>query len=228
MSYTYLLLNVLTISFPLVRSFEPRVHFVSRWRYLLPAILLTGAVFIVWDEWFTQMGVWSFNPKYLSGIYLLSLPLEEWLFFLTVPFACTFIYEVLIYFFPKTPKISWVRPFTAIIAVGFLVVGILYRDRYYTGITFTGAGVWLLINLFTLPAVYQFRMWSAYAVSLLPFFLVNGLLTSLPVVEYNDQENLGIRVWSIPLDDFVYGLFLLWMTQTIYEWLRRRKHIHLN
>jgi lycopene cyclase domain-containing protein len=92
---------------------------------------------------------------------------------------------------------------------------------------FIGAGILLLVHVLTLPSVYQYRLWVAYAVALIPFFGVNGVLTGgvteTPVVWYNDAQNLGIRVWTIPLDDFAYNLMLLGMTFTIYEWLRRRR-----
>jgi lycopene cyclase domain-containing protein len=98
---TYLLINIFTISYPLFKSFEQKVNMVSRWPALLPAIGLTGAFFIIWDAIFTAMGVWGFNDSHLIGLRLLDLPLEEWLFFLTVPYACMFIYEVMNYFVKK-------------------------------------------------------------------------------------------------------------------------------
>ena len=222
-SFTYLALNLFTISYPLARSFENRVHFVGQWRYLLPAIVLTGALFIVWDEWFTQMGVWGFTPAYLTGIYIGSLPLEEWLFFLTVPFACIFIYEVLIYFIPKPPKrlIQLARGASmAVPAVLFVIAG-FHLEHIYTLLAFAGAGVMVLIHLSLFPPILQFRFWSMYLVALIPFALVNGILTSFPVVWYNDSENLGIRLGSIPADDLAYNLFMLMMVTILYEVFRR-------
>lgn len=223
MSWTYLLLNLLTIGYPLARSFEHRIRFASQWPYLLPAIAATAAVFIPWDIWFTQQGIWSFNPAYTLGPHIALLPLEEWLFFLTVPFACTFIYEVLIHFFPRSEPAGYFRRLNLLAIPVLVLVGLLFSDRLYTRIAFPGAALWLLLHQLTLPAVYQYRLWTAYGVSLLPFLLVNGVLTGLPVVRYNDAENLGLRLGSIPVDDFAYCLFLLGMTFTIYEWLRRRQ-----
>ena len=94
-NYTYLLLMTGTVMGPLLLSFEKEVRYFTKWKYLFPAIGIAGVFFIIWDIIFEKMGVWSFNPEYLTGWYILNLPAEEWLFFLAVPFSCTFIYEVI-------------------------------------------------------------------------------------------------------------------------------------
>jgi lycopene cyclase domain-containing protein len=60
---------------------------------------ITGLIFLGWDVLFTVKGVWSFNEKYITGFTLFRLPIEEVFFFLTVPFACLFIYYCLKYYF---------------------------------------------------------------------------------------------------------------------------------
>jgi len=64
MPFLYLIINGLTILFPFLLSFDKRVHFYKKWRYLFPATVLTALIFIPWDVLFTQWGVWGFNPNY--------------------------------------------------------------------------------------------------------------------------------------------------------------------
>ena len=96
----YLYLDLLVIAFPLLLSFDKKVAYFKTWKYLFPAILIIGAFFVLWDMQFTRMNIWSFNQKYLLGIYMYNLPIEEVLFFIVVPFSCVFIYEVLKAYFP--------------------------------------------------------------------------------------------------------------------------------
>jgi lycopene cyclase domain-containing protein len=57
---------------------------------------------------------------------------------------------------------------------------------------------------------------------------VNGILTGNPVLIYDDAENLGIRIGTIPFEDFFYNLlYMTWMI-SLYEWykLRERRTMH--
>jgi lycopene cyclase domain-containing protein len=51
--------------------------------------------------------------------------------------------------------------------------------------------------------------------------IINGILTALPVVEYNPDHDLGIRLFTIPIEDFFYFFLLLLMNLTIYEYLKK-------
>jgi len=56
--------------------------------------------------------------------------------------------------------------------------------------------------------------------------LVNGYLTSQPIVIYNPQFFLNIRVGSIPLEDFMFGFSMTTMTIIFWERFKVKKSIH--
>jgi len=219
--YYYLGLDVLVIAFPLLASFEPRIRFREKWPGLFTGIGVMALVFLAWDAIFTAHGVWSFNPRYLIGIDLFGLPLEEWLFFVAVPYACTFLYEVMRYSVRKDVLGKAARPISAVLIVTLIVVGLSNLDKWYTLVTFFSTAAFLALHVFVLKSEYLGRFYIGYAVSLVPFLLINGILTGWllpePIVRYNDAENLGIRLNTIPIEDSVYLLFFLLLTITFHE-----------
>jgi lycopene cyclase domain-containing protein len=215
--YIYLYLNLCTLFFPLVLSFDKRVHFYTSWKFLFPAMGVNAAVFISWDYLFTKRGIWGFNPDYLVGAELFGLPLEEVLFFVTVPYACVFIYEVLRAYVSR----DWLRPHAArfsLVLIGLLVVlGCFFLPRLYTSVTCFFLALVLAVHLWTFKDKVLGWFYLTYLVHLLPFLLVNGVLTAIPIVWYNNTYNLGIRLYTIPVEDAAYSMGMLLLTITVYE-----------
>lgn len=185
---------------------------------VIPAIF-----YIAWDSYFTQKEVWSFNADYITGYKLAGLPIEEVLFFFVVPYCCVFIYECIRVYFPSLKKNVSTDYILKMLAVVLFITGILFYERAYTAYTF-------ILFAFFVSVFYAFKKYFpgfdtttflvSYIVILLPFLLVNGLLTAIPVVLYNDAENLGIRIYTIPFEDVFYGMLLVFMNVVIYEKLK--------
>lgn len=224
--WLYLLINAGAISIPFIAGFDKRLQFYRQWRFLFPALILTMAVFIPWDMIKTHFLVWGFNPRYNLGYNVGNLPLEEWIFFVAIPYACLFTYHSLNYLIKKDLLFTY-APWIALLLGGFLiVVGISNLGKMYTSVTFISAGVFLLYHRFVLKANYLGRFFVMYFVTLIPFFIVNGLLTGsfIPeeVVHYDDSQNLGIRIGTIPVEDMVYGLLMLLMNTTWFEYFKSK------
>ncbi len=215
--YYYLLLDMAAISVPLIASFYPKAPFIKTFRGIIPALVIPMIVFIAWDVWFTDMGVWGFNPRYLSGIYLFNLPIEEWLFFISIPYACLFTYFAIKHFW-KAPASPTYLP--RILAIASWVVAFVFKDQWYTFTTFLGLGM-LFYYIAWREYTFLFQFFVSYLIILIPFFLINGVLTGSwiddQVVWYNDAENWGIRMGTIPMEDAFYGMFLLLWNTLIWE-----------
>lgn len=224
--YLYLLLDLGSIAFPLLASFEPRIRFRAKWSGLFAGIAVMMLVFIPWDVAFTHAGVWGFNQRYLIGVDILGLPLEEWLFFVCIPYACLFLYEVMRYALPRDPLATAARPLTFVLIGILLSTGLLHLDRLYTSITFLATAAFLAYHVAVAGTPWLGRFYLGYAISLIPFLLVNGMLTGWlipePVVWYNNAENLGIRINTIPIEDSMYMLLMLLIVTTFHERGSRR------
>ncbi|MFY0599569.1 MAG: lycopene cyclase domain-containing protein [Cyclobacteriaceae bacterium] len=225
MKMMYLILHAITISFPLLRSFESKIQYAKKWSSLFPAIFITGTFFIIWDVIFTMDGVWGFNEKYLAEIYLFDLPIEEWLFFITVPFSSVFIYECVKFFLPniKGERIS--RVTTGIMSIILMIAAILFSEQAYTFWNFAFTSIFLLIIAYLNPT-WLSKFWIAYLIHLIPFLIINGILTGSvieePIVWYDNTHNMGIRLFTIPFEDLFYALLLLLMNVSFFEFFQTK------
>lgn len=221
----YLILLILSISFPLVLSFDKKVGFYKHWTVLLPSLVLTGALFIVFDIYFAKEGIWGFNPRYHSGIVLAGLPLEEWLFFIVIPYASIFIHYVLIAYFPdailpdKTTRII-----SAALMAILLIAVILNTGRIYSVVYFSLMIIVLLISKFEKTGLFN-RFYVSFPVILIPFIIINGILTGSfidgEVVWYNSAEITGLRLITIPVEDFAYGFSLIIINLLLMNYFRK-------
>ena len=170
---------------------------------------------------FTARGVWGFNPLYVTGISIFNLPIEEVLFFICIPFACVFTYHSLSLFW----KIKWSpaaeNTVVSILAAGLLLAGLFNYDKLYTVVTFIGTALALVALRYYFKVTWLPRFLMVYLVLLIPFFIVNGVLTGTAiegeVVWYDDAENLGIRLGTIPVEDIIYGFLLIMMNVFFFE-----------
>jgi len=169
----------------------------------------------------TLWNVWQFNPAYVLGINVWGLPIEEWLFFLTIPYSCLFIYESLNFLIKKDHLLRFSKNFSIVLIVILSITALLNTDKSYTWIKLSLAAL-MLVFVVLKKFPFMGKFYRAYLVSLIPFLIVNGILTSLPVVIYNDAENLGIRIFTIPVEDTMYSLLLLLINVVLFEFFKKK------
>jgi lycopene cyclase domain-containing protein len=61
------------------------------------------------------------------------------------------------------------------------------------------------------------EFWVFMAVMVLLKVVVNGYLTGRPIVLYGEPFFLGLRIWTIPVEDFAYGFGLITMSIVCWE-----------
>ena len=120
-------------------------------------------------------------------------------------------------------RVTWV------LIVALMVTGIRFYDLWYPAVAFVALSVYLLTLWIFGKPTYLGRFYFAFLFILVPFFLVNGILTGTglpdPVVRYNDEENLKIRLGTIPVEDTFYGMLLILMNVSIFEFLQAKTKV---
>lgn len=211
--YLYLLLNLGSLLIPLVYSFNKKMQFIKQWKTVFVSIFLVATFFIIWDIIFTNNGVWGFNPDYHLPYKIAGLPIDEMLFFICIPYASIFIHYSLEYFKPNLLlSIKAVNTITILLLISVAVTLFFNLDKTYTAVNYSLLVLTLLIANYYGKYILK-RFYIAFVIILIPFFIVNGILTgsfiSEPVVWYNNAENLGIRLFTIPIEDIGYAFTMI-------------------
>lgn len=224
--YIYLTILAASLIGPLALSFDRKVAFRRKWKFLFPAMILPALFYILWDIYFTAKGVWSFNTDCITGYYIANLPVEEVLFFFVIPYCCMFIYECIRVYFRNLKNKAHDKLILKVMAGVLIVIGLICYKKIYTSWTFIFTGVFIILIFVNKKFFRHFDATAfviAYSVILIPFLIVNSYLTSIPVIRYNDAYNLGIRISGIPVEDVFYGMLLVMMNVAIFEKLKSRR-----
>lgn len=215
LQYTYLLINFFTVIVCFIFSFHHKIKFNRHFKAFILASSIVALFFIVWDIWFTKIGVWWFNDKYLLGLRIVNLPIEEILFFICIPFSCIFTYFCLDKFFRLDWKPEMEKIFVIFSIVTLVILALYFKNRIYPFMTFLTTAISLFILYFILNARWIGKASFIYMILMPGFLGVNGILTGTgldsPIVNYNPEHFLGIRILTIPIEDTVYGYeMILW------------------
>lgn len=209
MKLTYSLILFFTVIICFIASFDKRIQFNQHFGAFLKAATVVAIPFIAWDVYFTAIGVWWFNTDYTIGFTLAGLPIEEILFFFFIPFSCIFTYFTI----DKYYKWEYLSAFNNLIVfvsvIVLSIVALLNVDKIYTLTTAIVTVITMIYLHFIARVDWITKASVIFLILMLGFFPVNGVLTgsfiAQPIVNYNPNEFLGIRMFTIPIEDAVYG-----------------------
>ena len=237
-SYAYILVDLFCLAGPFLLSFHKSVAFYKNFKALFIGLLVMFTVYLPWDILFTHWGIWNFNATYTLHYRWFLLPLEEWLFFVAVPFACVFTFECVRHLKKTAPTTTFTKIASSTIVIAATIFCI-YGGSKELWYTFSASLLCLGLLIFHMlrKTPYLGYFLFAWMILLIPFFISNGILTGLhfykyslintsevditeAIVRYNNNFNLGIRIWSVPIEDFFYGLAMVLLTLTPYEYFR--------
>lgn len=93
----------------------------------------------------------------------------------------------------------------------------------YTYLVIAGTlGVIVLDIVLKTNLLKQKRFWIFWGIVVILMLIVNGYLTWRPIVIYNEMKMLGLRVFTIPIEDFFFGFSLVNMNLIIWEYFSKK------
>ena len=220
MKFEYLLFNLIVTAGPVVSQLNHQIKHISQWRLKLLTNGIVMIPYITWDVLVTGTH-WQFNKAYTLDFRLLGLPIEEWLFFLTVPFGCLLVWETL----PDAKLSRQLRSLrhvrTVLYAALPVGVWVFSTGKQYTGLVLCCFGIVGLADTFLgTNLLLQSKTYVYLAIVSGLILVFNGYLTARPVVLYGEIYQMGYRILTIPVEDFGYGFTLMLFNAMLYEKLR--------
>jgi lycopene cyclase domain-containing protein len=89
--YLLLMAGCVLITLPLEFLVGVRVY--RSPRRLVAALLPSFVLFALWDLFGILRGHWTYSPRYVTGIEIGPVPLEEFVFFIVIPVCALLTYE---------------------------------------------------------------------------------------------------------------------------------------
>jgi len=219
------LILILAVAFiPLLFGSRNKVRIFPKLKYFIPAIIFSGAIFLIWDNRFSQIGIWTYNPEYLSGKEILNLPWERWLYYLIISWVSLFVYEWVKIKFGELKYDNVSLAICLVLFVLFGLVAFFSRQKLYSFFTFFLLAIYFGYTIFRNRfKSHLTSFYISFLILLIPYFILSVILVKLPVISYNSQYTLQFRLLQLPLENLV-GFFLLhFINTTITEYLAERR-----
>lgn len=223
MTYTFLLLNLFVVLIPFVLALDKKAIGIASLKSIILPSLIVAFVFSEIPVFLTGLRVWSFNPAYLIGVSYRGLPLEEYLFIFTSSFTGLGIYNYLNTKFPKND----LQKFS--LALSHLMIGICIAflffayAKWYTVITFASLLLLLIGVEYVNTLRFMYRFYRAFVVSLIPFYCCYGIICNLPIIQYDERQNVGFNLAKIPFENHFLMMAMLLLSVYLFEVFKSRK-----
>lgn len=95
--------------------------------------------------------------------------------------------------------------------------------KEYTILAFVSVVLAVLFDVFLrTKLLVNKKFWIFWGVMFVLIFIVNGYLTWRPTVQYGEGFYLGVRLFTIPIEDFIYGFSLITMNISLWEFFSRK------
>ena len=220
-NYWYLLILLALAAVTLFLFIKKSIVFIMEFKYMLPAVIFSGAIFIMLNIRFVQSGIISFNENFLIGKNILTLPLEEWLFLLIISLFAFSVYILVNVKLENFEKPNLFFAVSILLLIGFAFEAWFSRQKIVPFFIFFLLAIYFGYTLFRnrfKPHLTKFYI--SYFIVVIPFFLIKVLLNKLPVILYNNDFTLGIRLVDVPVEQFANLFLLMLINITVFEYLR--------
>lgn len=215
MKIEYLLFNLIIFLPVLLIKIIFYRKFLNYEKKIWQSIFMVAFIFILKDI-FSNNYFWRFNNQYILGIKFFGLPIEELMFFFTVSYAMMFVYLLISIFFNDQKVV--IKNSIILLFIGLLIslslLAFIFGRIYFFYIT-----LFFTLTFVFIKSYFSYNTFRFYFVIFVLTLIFNFYLTARPVVIYNPDFLIGIKILTIPIEDFIYSFSLF--SLLLYFFLRQ-------
>lgn len=220
MKFEYLIFNLIIFLSPIFASlFYSNINYPTNVQALF-SILIPSLIFIYHDNKVTN-NWWVFNKKFIVGYKILKLPIEEILFFFSVSFSTLTLWINLKQLHNLSIKNLSFSFFYLFIFVFYHFLYLKNKKPYPKYVNFFYFFLLLIDIIFKTYLFIQLKFLLFTLIVFVLTLIFNLYLTKRLVVLYNEKFKSGIKIISIPIEDFLYGLNFLYFEILLFEFFSR-------
>jgi len=220
-NYWYLLILLVLAGVTMFLFLKKTIVFIMEIKYMLPALIFSGAIFVLFNNRLHETGIIHFNTNYLLGGNIFNLPVEEWLFLLIMSLFAFSVYILVSVRFANLEKPYFFMGISVVLLLAFGFEAWSSRQKLVPFFIFFLLVIYFGYTLFRNRfKSHLAKFFISYLIVVVPFLIIRAIVNSLPVILYNNDYILGLRLFNMPVEEFGYLFLLMLINITIFEYLR--------
>jgi len=225
MKFAFLLLALGLLVLPLIFHFDKKIFKDGNLKAAVGASLISLIVFSTISVVWQLLGVLAFDKGTTLGVFFKDIPLEQYLLNFTFSFTAISLFQYLNIKFPNNDLQKYSLALSNLLlglCIAFLFFG---YPKWYTLFTFA----MLLILLFLIEYVgklrFMYRAYRAFAVMLIPFYLVYGCLFWNDCIWIAKNQHVDMYVAKIPIEDHFIALSMVLVSIYMFEFFKSKRAV---
>ena len=170
-NYWYLILLFVLAGLTMFLFLKKTIVFVMEFKYMLPAIIFSGAIFILFNSRLLETGINEYNLNFILGKRLYYLPVEEWIYLFIISILSFSVYLLVSAKFEKLEKTNLFVAISVVLLAGFAFVAWTARDILIPFFISFLLAIYLAYTLFRKRFNQHLgKFYISYLFTLAPFF----------------------------------------------------------
>ncbi len=208
MHYIFLIINLFLVVIPFCLLLNKSVFKLKALQSAILPAVITAVVFSTIGALLIYLNVFNFNNSFLINVFIGALPIEYCLFSFSFSFVAICFYNYLNSLFLNNNLQKFSLSVSNLLLGVCIAILFFSYAKWYPAITFS----LLLLLLFYIEYVnklrFMYRFYRAFFLCLILFYACYGLLCNLPIIQYNANQTMVLKIYAIPLESHFFTLLM--------------------